>query len=802
MKKLHLICNSHIDPVWMWDWEEGLGTAISTFYQAAEFCEEYDYIFCHNEAILYEFIEEHDPVLFARIQKLVKEGKWHIMGGWYLQPDCNIPSGEAVVRQIKTGLAYFKEKFNQRPTVAINFDTFGHSVGLVQILTKCGYDGYIICRPMPDAMQLPGDVFTWIGKDDSQLKVFRADSESLYCTGFGHAVEGIQEKIKAFEDEEVGAALWGVGNHGGNPSRKDFQDIAEYAKTVDFEIVHSTPEAFMKEAKSKGIHRKSLEIFIGAYTSMNSIKQKHLELEQKLFATERLCTLADINGKYRWNDKAFQRAEKILSAIAFHDVLSGTCGPDGEKSSLRKADYAIEVLNDEFNKAFFSICSDYTKADEGAFPIFVYNAQPYVRTTECEVEYLMPEPLSSEGDEYFVTVRQGDKIITSQCVHQLTNINYDRRKRIVFVGELSPLGVTRFDITVEVRKKTLFVDDLKEDIVVSDAFKTVRIRRKTGLLESYVVNGKEMLAQGAFQPLMYDDNADPWGWNMEKVGEHPIPFQLSACQNGIFENLESVRIIEEGPVYTEVESLFELGRSSVRLSYKIYKNLPEMDINIDVIWSERLKALKIKLPTVLQGEFIGQIPFGTEEFRKDGSEISAHRFVAMQDGEYAFAVYNNCTYGFSCMKNELYATLLRGVAYCAHPWEGVPLISEDRYIQSVEEGRHHFGFRLSYDKVSELENRASEFCNLPYCLNYFPHGEQAETDIMKQKLFIENQDIALTAFYKENDAYIIRLFNNHTECKDTTVYFCEKEYQLSFGKYEVKTLQYLDGQLQQIEYMC
>mgnify|MGYP000977240381 CR=1 FL=1 len=100
MKKLHLICNSHIDPVWMWDWEEGLGEAISTFYQAEQFLREYDYIFNHNEALLYEFVEEKDPELFKAILEQVKAGKWHIMGGWYLQPDCNLPSGEAFVRQI------------------------------------------------------------------------------------------------------------------------------------------------------------------------------------------------------------------------------------------------------------------------------------------------------------------------------------------------------------------------------------------------------------------------------------------------------------------------------------------------------------------------------------------------------------------------------------------------------------------------------------------------------------------------------------------------------------------------------
>ena len=90
MKDLHLICNAHIDPVWLWDMEEGISAAISTFRMAAVFCEEYDgLVFNHNEALIYHWIEEMEPALFARIRKLVKEGKWHIMGGWYLQPDCN-----------------------------------------------------------------------------------------------------------------------------------------------------------------------------------------------------------------------------------------------------------------------------------------------------------------------------------------------------------------------------------------------------------------------------------------------------------------------------------------------------------------------------------------------------------------------------------------------------------------------------------------------------------------------------------------------------------------------------------------
>ena len=147
-KKLHILCNAHLDPVWQWEWEEGAAETLSTFRIAADFCDEYDnFVFCHNEALLYKWIEEYDMPLFERIVELVKKGKWHIMGGWHLQPDCNMPSGEAFVRQILSGRKYFLEKFGVVPTVAVNLDPFGHTRGLVQIMKKSGYEGYLFMRP-------------------------------------------------------------------------------------------------------------------------------------------------------------------------------------------------------------------------------------------------------------------------------------------------------------------------------------------------------------------------------------------------------------------------------------------------------------------------------------------------------------------------------------------------------------------------------------------------------------------------------------------------------------------------------
>ena len=132
MKEVHLVCNAHIDPIWQWEWDEGAAAAISTFQSAVNFADEFDYIFCHNEVTLYKYIEEYTPDLFEKIKRLIAAGKWHVMGGWYLQPDCNMPCGESLVRQIQVGHKYFRGKFGVNPTTAINFDPFGHSRGLVQ----------------------------------------------------------------------------------------------------------------------------------------------------------------------------------------------------------------------------------------------------------------------------------------------------------------------------------------------------------------------------------------------------------------------------------------------------------------------------------------------------------------------------------------------------------------------------------------------------------------------------------------------------------------------------------------------
>ena len=227
MKSMYLICNAHIDPVWQWDWEEGLAATLSTFRSVVNLSREYDFVFAHNEAVLYRWVEKYDPELFAEIKSLVSAGRWRIMGGWYLQPDCNLPSSESLIRQIQTGNAYFRETFGAECTTAVNFDTFGHSAALPQILRKCGYDSYMFCRPMADYSEIPEN-FIWRGADGSE--VIAARVSGFYNNPMGYAGRKIESEIERFRDSETCVVLWGIGNHGGGPSRLDLEDVSKCAE--------------------------------------------------------------------------------------------------------------------------------------------------------------------------------------------------------------------------------------------------------------------------------------------------------------------------------------------------------------------------------------------------------------------------------------------------------------------------------------------------------------------------------------------------------------------------------------------
>jgi len=334
-KTLFLVCNAHLDPVWLWEWEEGVAETLSTFRTAARLCEEYEeFVFTHNEALLYQWIEEYEPDLFVKIQDLVKKGKWHILGGWYVQPDCNMPSGESFVRQILVGKKYFKKKFGVEPKTAINFDPFGHTKGLVQILIKAGYTSYLFCRPDPKWFPLPAEDFLWKGYDGSKIITHRATEH--YNSPKGQAAQRVHKWMADNPDRTVGILLWGIGNHGGGPSREDLSQLRKLAaKEKNWDIRHGTPEDYFSALKKQtdGLPRHSQDLnpwAVGCYTSMAGVKKKHRDMENLYYSTEKMVSHAAVLDLMSYPREKVKEALEDLLFCEFHDILPGSGIPEVE----------------------------------------------------------------------------------------------------------------------------------------------------------------------------------------------------------------------------------------------------------------------------------------------------------------------------------------------------------------------------------------------------------------------------------------------------------------------------------------
>ena len=128
MKTIHLIASAHLDPIWLWPWQNGLDAVLNTCRTMVRFLDRHpEVIFTCGEAWKYRQVEQLAPELFAKIRRLVELGRWEIIGGWWIQPDCNAPSGFAMERQIELGMRYFRETFGRVPTIGYNVDSFGHA---------------------------------------------------------------------------------------------------------------------------------------------------------------------------------------------------------------------------------------------------------------------------------------------------------------------------------------------------------------------------------------------------------------------------------------------------------------------------------------------------------------------------------------------------------------------------------------------------------------------------------------------------------------------------------------------------
>lgn len=791
MRKIHLLCNAHLDPAWLWRWNEGVAAALSTFRVAADFCEEYDgFVFNHNESILYEWVEEYEPALFERIKKLVKEGKWKIVGGWYLQPDCNLPSGESFLSQIKIGNDYFMEKFGVKPTTAMNVDPFGHSRGLVSVLKLCGYDSYMFMRP-----QKFRDNFLWQGYDGSTVVAHGISRQGGYGNGsFGGAPIKIRGVIDRERDNlDTALILWGVGNHGGGPSRIDLEGINEIIRDSDFEIIHSNPEDYLREIDKAAlpvVEESLVHCLVGCYTTMIRMKQANRRLENAVAVTEKAMCYAEMATGASFDNKALLDAKKAIAFCQFHDILPGSAIKRVEEDGLRTFAYAEEILDKLYTKAFYKLCDGQKRAEENTIPIMVFNPHPYEVEGEFECGYMLGGQNWNEDEETLGSVYdENGNAIPSQNELPDAIFEIDWIKKIVFRGRLKPSGITRFDCRLKLEKKRCEIAETNGEkaVVYGKNTRTV-INKKNGLLEAFEVNGKNLIRSCGCIEVMKDDE-DPWAKKVtsfkNKKGEFTLLSDARANEfNGHPENTsQNVKIIEDGDVRTKIQATFGHERSVAVVEYTIPKNDSYVDIRIKLLSNEPNVMLKYRIDTAFSGTPVGEEVFGREMLLSDESECVYHKWCGMESDSEALYVINSGIYAGSFTDSTMKLSLLRTPVYSANPLREYRIVPEERNHDHIDMGEREFFFRITTSK--DIFKEAQCYGEAPRVLSFFPSGDGEK---IGEAVKIDNRDIIMSSFSKDKDRYVLTLFNSSDKDADAEIMipYIGKKYSLHFGKYEIK----------------
>lgn len=716
---VHLFCNAHIDPIWMWPWEEGAREAISTFRTAADLLDEFpEFVFNHNESLLYEWVEEYDPPLFERIRAHVRAGRWNITGGWYLQPDCNLPGGETLIRTMLEGRRYFAEKFGVRPPVAYNFDSFGHPGSLPGLLRSAGFELYVHCRPTESQMSLPGPVYRWQGVDGAEVIAIRPDT-GWYCTpGPDQAQQQARNGIAAARATGLDQLVtWGLGDHGGGPTRHDllkFREMIAEMREADIEVRHSTPEAYLARIKphvSKlPTHRGELQRTLsGCYTSVAPIKRQMREGEALLASAERWAAIAWWRYGWPYPAAALAEAWKRLMLNTFHDVL---CGSLLESALVGVEDmygYAHDVARRIVVKAQHAMLPHIPPTPD-TIPIYVLNPHAAAMRAPVNLNFLSAYIVPPEVP-VFALYDDAGRLVASQTGGGPAALADPGRwqPHVEFVADVPPLAARRYEIRFEAADllanpdRPLHVKEDEAGIVVENAWWTARFSRSDGALISLVSRqtGVELL-RGPIRFFAMRDTAHAWGGESVYVYNEPVaPFApLSADEVGVFAGMEgqpgpAVRVIwRPGPVSITVECLTRWQHTRASARFTFYADLPFIDIDTRLYMQARRKMIKLAFPFDLPGvRAVCEVPYGAAERAADATEWPYARWLRLETPAMNVGLANSGQNGFDVSPDGLlHLSISRGGVYCS--WDEGQGLDPCKTYDFMDQERVDTRFRL------------------------------------------------------------------------------------------------------------
>lgn len=679
--KVHIILNSHLDPVWLWDKSAGMDEVIATARTACDMLDDYPEIFItRGEAWFYDILEACAPEIYARVKAHVASGRWQVVGNWYIQPDCNQPSADAFRWQAEMSRPTF-EKLGVKPSVGYNVDSFGHAATLPDFYRACGVDAYIMRRPGAHEMKLPGNLFKWVSPNGSSVTVARIFSYNT--TGrITNVARNLDREIEA-ATPGVGHALCmiGAGDHGGGPTRREIEYILEHRQyRDDVELVFSHPRAFFDAVAASGfelpvVKTELQQHAIGCYTVMHDIKQNHRRAEELLVQAENLL------AKHRADAPAdaeatLVKAKKTLLFNEFHDLLGGCSIRRAMTTSLAELGGAWSSAKELIDYTLHRAESRDAKPDELQRAVFHnLSARDVKGLVEFNPWLGYYPPVSMRPNLEFLD-EAGDPIAWQS-----------------FPGESASLRSHRIALALD---------------IPAHGRRVVRIRYTPdgAQLHGTDAKGAEKAVKAAVRALraklaILDDPSDTWSHDMTR---YPGKAKYSQPLG-----VGKLRPVANGELMQIATWKWSCPAGEFELEARICRREPAaVRCKLRVYWNGRQELAKLcfKPPFQVTGVRAGA-PGGVIDRAADNRELPFCDFVSLAgaNGE-AFTVVSRDVYGCDVTKRgTLRLTLLRSPYYANHD----PRVVENEADFPVcDRGTHEFEFTVFSGTPFDAETIADE----------------------------------------------------------------------------------------------
>jgi alpha-mannosidase len=677
---VHMIGNAHIDPVWLWRWQAGVDEALASFRSAADRCDEYpEFIYTRGEAWLYEQVERIDTDLFGRIRSLIEDGRWHVTGGQYLQPDVNLSTGMGLARQILRGQRYFRDRFGVSPKVGYNVDSFGHPATLPDILVEHGYEGYVFHRPAAHQVGLPAQTFRWRGPGEGEVVGFRISP--AYVTRTDDLYGQISISLEA-ADPALGHTMcfYGVGNHGGGPTKGNIEYILENKTSFPAaELRFSTPQAFFDAIRDKreGLPVVTEELqhtFPGCYSAMHDIKQEQHHGEHLLDRCARIVAgMVEDENERRALYTRIDAAWDDLLFTEFHDILAGTSIPAAWRS-VRAMQGRARIIGEEVDVEATRRWARRVlpPADQQQIVVINPNEEPFDDLVEHE-PYL---DFDAWGERWLCDP-EGEPM-DFQLVQPEAAAHVDR---VIFPAAIPAGGHAQ----ILVREDPPSTPEPYTDLEVSSHHLSnshLRAELDGSGVRNLFVDGRNVLGEEGIRLHLRHDHTDTWTFHTDRFDE-PVA-EVFAGEGWIVE--------ETGPLRARVRLDGTLGTSRLRWTLTLHRDDRRLRIKVEVNFGERFKLLQMTVRLAKPpARRTDGLPGGWVDRDPGPAEWPVQGWSRVDMGDRQAALITADAYSLSLDEDLWQWTLLRSPKMA---WGGgEPLVYAGR-DQHTDQGQHAFDFVL------------------------------------------------------------------------------------------------------------